>query len=77
MISSPEKQERLAWYLWPLVPFAILAGSIVMIPLAMLACFSIPFFKLYPDRHRHTYDEKGTPRQQELLARWRASYRPT
>src|SRR5438045_7846868 len=74
MSASAKEHGRVPWYLWPLVPFALLSAMIVIIPLAALACFSIPYFSIYPDRHRHVYDENGTTRQQELLARWRACY---
>src|SRR5260370_40802733 len=74
MSISAKELRGVPWYLWPLVSFALLAALIAVIPLAVLACLSIPYFSIYPDRHRHVYDENGSPRQRELLARWRACY---
>lgn len=59
------------WYQWPLIPLGFVFAMLAMLPLGLIALVSIPFFALYPERHMHIYDERGTPRQQELLTRWR------
>ena len=47
-----------------------------MIPFAALALILMPYFCVFPDHHRHIYDFDGaTPRQRELLGKWRAQYR--
>ena len=48
------------WYLWPLVPVVFVATLPLMLPLAILALWSIPLTFVYPDRHRHLYDVQGT-----------------
>jgi hypothetical protein len=57
-----------------LAPIVLPIGLVVMLPLGMLALLSIPYFACSPDRHRHFYDFAGTPRQRELLRRWREKY---
>jgi hypothetical protein len=65
---------RTPWYLWPLVPFALMGGLAVMAPLALLALLSIPAVTLYPDRPMHLWDVEGNDRQTRALQRWRAEY---
>lgn len=72
--TSARPSERLPWYAWPLVPFVFVATLVLMLPLGALALLSIPYFLVFPDRHAQIHDFGGTPRQQELLARWRESY---
>jgi hypothetical protein len=67
--------RRVPWYSWPLIPFAFLAALPVLIFLSPIALISIPYYKLYPDRHLHIYDREGTTRERQLLARWRSLYR--
>jgi hypothetical protein len=73
-LSAGERAERVPWYLWPLVPIVLPICLLVMLPLGFLALLSIPFYLVFPDTHFHKYDHEGTPRQKELLARWRARY---
>jgi len=73
-MTSPEK-ERIPWYLWPLVPFALCGTLVVMISLGILAIISIPYFAIFPERHAHLYDFEATPHQRRRLAQWREMYR--
>jgi hypothetical protein len=65
---------RTPWYAWPLAPFAFCAGLVVMIPLGIVGLFSIPYFFVFPERHRQVWDFEGTAHQRKLLERWRAEY---
>jgi len=67
------RKSRLLWLLAPFV--GVITFVIIGIPLLILAALSIPYFALFPDRHAHIWDFRGTHRQRELLARWRAMYR--
>jgi len=58
-----------------LIPLVLPAVVLVALPLGILALLSsIPYYALYPDRLRHVYDFEATPRQRELLVRWRTKY---
>jgi hypothetical protein len=72
-MKLPEK-KRIQWYLWPLVPIVFCGSLVVMIPLGILAIFSIPYFTIYPERHAHLYDFEATPHQKKRLAQWREMY---
>lgn len=61
------------WYQLPLIPLGFVFVMLAMLPLGLIALLSIPFFALYPERHMHVYDLQGTPRQRELLTRWRTT----
>ena len=65
--------SNLPWYAWPLIPVVLAAGLVVLVPLSVLAIFSIPYYAVYPEPPlRDYYMEAGlTPRQRALLARWR------
>lgn len=66
--------QRPPWYLWPLAPLAFLGSLIVMLPLGVLALVSIPVVWLYPDRHMHVHDLRGSAEEKRRLARWRREY---
>lgn len=59
--SSRAGADGPPWYLWPLVPFVFTASLIFMLPLAILAVLSIPYYAVFPDHHMHVYDVRGTP----------------
>jgi len=63
------------WYCWPLVPFVLLVAMFVMVPIGIIALISIPLTLLYPDQHRHIFDDTGSPEEKARLARWRRAYR--
>ena len=70
------QNHRVPWYLWPLAACGYLAIFIIIgIPLLILAAVAIPYYALFPDHHADIYDVRGTPRQRERLAQWRAAYR--
>ena len=83
MTEGPEKpiadRKRIAWYEWPFLPLVLFALPVVLaifVILGILAAISIPYFSVYPDRHLHPYDLcDATPRQRELIAKWRHKYR--
>jgi hypothetical protein len=64
----------LPWYAWPLIPFVIGAGMVVLILLGVLAIFSIPYYAVYPEPPLRAYYMEATQRQRELLARRRGLY---
>ena len=75
MSAPPAQPSRWPpWYLWLLVPIVFPIALVIMGPLALLALLSVPYFRVFPDHHAHLYDFNGTPRQREMLMRWRASY---
>jgi hypothetical protein len=45
------------------IPLVLPVVALVALPLGILALLSIPYYALYPDRHRHLYDFDATPRQ--------------
>jgi hypothetical protein len=57
-----------------LIPLVLPVVVLIALPLGILALLSMPYYALYPDRHPHLYDFDATPRQRELLARWRAKF---
>lgn len=69
------RRDRLPWFAWPLVPLVLPISLLVMLPLALLAVVTIPYFWLCPDRHAQLYDFEGTPHQRARLVCWRAAYR--
>jgi len=69
------RRLRLPWYAWPLAPFALVAGLVVMVPLGILALVLSPIYVLYPDHTFNLYDKCGTPHQRQRLTTWRAMYR--
>jgi hypothetical protein len=71
---AERQSDRLPWFAWPLVPLVLPAVLLVMLPLGLVALFSIPYFALYPDRHAHRYDFEGTAQQRARVERWRAGY---
>ena len=73
-LSEGGQSELERWYLWLLAPLVLPICLVFMLPLGLLALLSIPFYLVFPDAHLHKYDYDGTPRQKELLARWRARY---
>jgi hypothetical protein len=62
----------LPWYGWILAPLVLPGALLVMLLLAIPAAISIPYFLLFPERHRQIHDFDGTTHQQARLARWRA-----
>src|SRR5262245_38085422 len=74
MTTTAKTHRRQPWYAWLLVPLVLPAVLVVAIPLSILALLSIPYFAVFPDRHRHIWDFKGTLHQRELLAKWRTLY---
>ena len=76
MTTTPEQPSRRPpWYQWLLVPIVFPVALVIMGPLGLLALLSVPYFRVFPDHHAHLYDFNGTPRQRELLTRWRAGYK--
>lgn len=73
--SRAGSPSRVPWSVWPLYPLILLVGVPVLLLLVLLVLLLTPLFVLYPDRVRQLHDVQGTPRQRELLARWRAAYR--
>jgi hypothetical protein len=71
MSLVPSHSGGLRWYQWLLVPFALPAALVVILPLGALALLAIPYYAVFPDHHPHVVDFGGSPRQRELLARWR------
>jgi len=65
---------RLPWFGWFLLPLILPAALVVLIPLSVLAAFSIPYYFIFPDHHRHLWDFEGTIHQRALLTRQRALY---
>src|SRR5436190_23484804 len=59
------------WYMTPIVAPALLP---LLLLLPVIALISIPLFWVYPDRHKHLYDVRGTSAQKVRLAQWRAAY---
>jgi len=53
--------------------FCFHAANIVLC--FLLAAIFIPFFWLYPERHRHLFDVEGTKEQRRALAGVRAELR--
>jgi len=64
----------LPWYAWILPPLVLPKALLVMLLLAIPAAISIPYFLLFPERHRQIHDFDGTAHQQARLGRWRAVY---
>ena len=64
----------LPWYGWILAPLVLPGALLVMLLLAIPAAISIPYFFLFPERHRQIHDFDGTTHQQARLARWRSVY---
>jgi hypothetical protein len=73
-ITSKFSFYRLPWYGWLLAPLVLPAVLVVAVPLGILALFSIPYYRVSPDRHRHAWDFDGTLHQRQLLAKWRSQY---
>jgi hypothetical protein len=68
------KSADLPWYVSILAPLVLPGVLLVMLILAIPAAISIPYFLLFPERHRHIHDFDGTVHQQARLGRWRAVY---
>lgn len=61
------------WSLWlrlPLIPIILLIGGAVVLLLVIIYLICIPYFMLYPECARHSYDF-GDERKQEAVRRWR------
>jgi hypothetical protein len=67
-------RKQVKWYLWPLIPPVFVVMLVLLIPIGVLALLSIPIVWLYPDRHKHIADVRGTPSEKARLVRWRAAY---
>ena len=52
-------------------PVFLVTFAVVIVPLAILAALSVPYYLLYPERHAHFYDLHGSPAQRERVAKWR------
>ena len=65
---------RLPWYGWLLAPFVLPAALFVLLILAPFALLSIPYFLLFPERHRQVHDFDGSDHQRQRIAQWRAGY---
>ena len=74
MTTAANPHRRLAWHQWLLVPVVLPVVLVVAIPFGVLALFSIPYYFVFPDHHRHIWDCEGTAHQRELLAKWRGLY---
>ncbi len=66
-------KEATPWYRWLLVPLALPAALVILVPMSILAAFSIPYYAVFPHHHPHSADF-GTPRQRDLIRGWRARY---
>ena len=62
------------WYVWVLAPLVLPGALFVLLLLAIPAAISIPYFLLFPERHRRKHDFDGNASQKERLTRWRAAY---
>jgi len=75
MTTATKFREKLPWYGWLLallvLPVVLL---VVAIPLGILGLFSIPYYFVFPDHHRHMWDFEGTAHQRARLAEWRSLY---
>src|ERR1017187_9955342 len=74
MTTVAKLRERLPWYGWLLAPAVLSAVLVVAIPLGILALFSIPYYFVFPDYHRHMWDFEGTGHQRARLMHWRSLY---
>jgi hypothetical protein len=73
MVSAFEKY-RLPWYGWILSPLVLPVALLVLLVIAPLVIIFTPYFWLFPERHRHTYDGMGSTHQRKRLAEWRVGY---
>jgi hypothetical protein len=65
---------RFHWCRWLFLPLILPIGLLVLLPLSLLALASVPYFRIFPDRHAHVHDFDGTPHQRARLAEWRRRY---
>ena len=74
-IAATVPNRGLPWYGRLLAPFVFLVLLPVLVPFGLLALASIPYFKLYPDRHMNIGDApEATESQRKRLAHWRRGY---
>ena len=64
----------LPWYGWLVAPVLLPVGLVILLLLAIPAAISIPYFWLFPERHRQLHDFDGSPKQHARLAQWRSAY---
>ena len=67
LIRSEQDDRPLSWLEWPFMPVVVV---LVFNLLSVLSLLAIPVYSLYPEYQAHGYDS-GTPRQQELMRRYR------
>lgn len=58
----------------PIAWWELLFTPFIMLGLALVAVWSIPYFSLHPDRHPHEWDRDRNPAHQHSLKRWRDAY---
>ncbi|REK11953.1 MAG: hypothetical protein DWQ37_13100 [Planctomycetota bacterium] len=74
-VMADSEQSAWPWYWWPLLPLLYLLLILAVVALPILGPLSVLYFAIYPERHAHAYDVRGTAHQRHRLAQWRDHYR--